>query len=90
LPTFLEEVHVRTRRQLYYQDDGVPSFIRVDWQYLNRNFPNDGAKELATIVTGLQPVVLQNQGLRETCRVRTKIEHKKKSEKFGVKWSAVK
>ena len=41
LPTLLENVPLRTRRQMYYQHDGAPPhFSQVVRQYLNCKFPN--------------------------------------------------
>jgi hypothetical protein len=41
LPTLLENVPLQTRRQMYYQHDGVPPhFSQVVRQYPNHKFPN--------------------------------------------------
>jgi hypothetical protein len=41
LPALLDKLPVQTRRQTYYQHDGVPlHFIQVFRQYLNHKLPN--------------------------------------------------
>jgi hypothetical protein len=41
LPVLLENLPLQTRRQMYYQHDGVlPHFSHVVRQYLNHKFPN--------------------------------------------------
>jgi hypothetical protein len=41
LPALLENVPVQTRRQMYYQHDGVPPhFSQVVRQHLDHEFPN--------------------------------------------------
>ena len=83
LPALLENFPLHSRRQIYYQHGEVqPRFCQVVRQYLNHKFPKwwvgrDGA-ELATMVTGSEPIRLPCVGLHEKYGVCTQDEHKRK------------
>jgi len=69
---------------MYYQNDGAPPhFSQVLRQYLNHKFPNRwigrGGTELATTVTGSEPIRLPCVGLHESYCVCTQGEEESRT-----------
>jgi len=85
MPALLENIPLQTRQQMYYQHDGAPPhFSQVIRQDLNHKFQKTmdwswQYTELATTVTGSEPIRLPCVWLHENYGVHMQGEHERRT-----------
>ena len=89
LPKSLEDIPLRTWRQIYYQNDGGPSyFSRVDWQCVNRHCRKGGAQNWPPSSPDFNSLYYKVKGYTKLSCTHANLTQGK-SEKWGLKCSGV-